>query len=49
MKYRGDEKASWFNKGKKEFLLDVRYFAGMPVKPNHNYTQVNDYELRMTN
>lgn len=38
MKYRGDEKTSRFDKGKKGFLLGVHYFAGIPVKPNHNYT-----------
>lgn len=38
MKYRGDEKTSRFDKGKKGFLLGVHYFAGLPVKPNHDYT-----------
>jgi hypothetical protein len=38
MKYRGDEKTSRFEKGKKGFLLGIHYFVGLPVKPNHDYT-----------
>jgi hypothetical protein len=38
MKYRGDIKTSRFDKGNKGFLLGVHYFAGWPVKPNHDYT-----------
>jgi TolB-like protein len=37
LKYRGDAKASRFEKGKKGFLVGLHYFAGLPKKSSHDY------------